>query len=81
MYKASFMGKEKENGGNKFKRKIHIPVSIDNHLENGSNKAEDESANEYLNEVLGDMLGDVLSNCALVRPEDPVAFIADALER
>ena len=71
MYKATFMGKEK----------IKMPLPFEKHLENGSNKDEDESSNEYIKEVLGGLLGNILSNCALMKPEDPLTFIADALER
>ena len=63
------------------KEKIKMPLPFEKHLENGSNKDEDESSNEYIKEVLGDLLGNILSNCALMKPEDPLTFIADALER
>ena len=39
------------------------------------------SASEYLKNAVGDVLGDVLSDCALLRPDDPVEFVVDVFER
>ena len=41
----------------------------------------EQKASEYLKETLGDALTNILTECAEKRPDDPIAFIADGLER
>merc|ERR1719322_2323376 len=38
-------------------------------------------ASDYLQTTLGSTLTEVLVDCANTRPDDPVAFLADALEK
>ena len=40
-----------------------------------------ESASDYLQDTLGDVLAEILLDCANYRPDNPVAFVAQALER
>ena len=71
MYKAAYIEKAAETNGNGLKRS----KSLDNEVKII------ESECQYLKDTLGDILGDVLSDCALLRPDDPVTFVADAFER
>ncbi len=41
----------------------------------------EQKASDYLKETLGDALTKILTECAEKRPDDPIAFIADGLER
>ncbi len=41
----------------------------------------EQKASDYLKETLGDALTKILTECAEKRPDDPISFIADGLER
>ncbi len=41
----------------------------------------EQKASDYLKETLGDALTKILTECAEKRPDDPIVFIADGLER
>ena len=40
-----------------------------------------ETAGDYLQDTLGDALAEILLDCANNRPQDPLAFVAAALNR
>ena len=40
-----------------------------------------DTASEYLHNTLGKAIAEVLQKCADNRPEDPIAFLADAFEK
>ena len=85
MYTAAYRTKKEETGDEDSKTGLKRSISLDSGVENISNESgendKNTSASEYLKNALGDILGDVLSDCALLRPDDPVAFVADAFER
>ena len=41
----------------------------------------DLTAEQYLEATLGDFLPTILAECASTTPEDPIIFLAEALER
>ena len=85
MYTATYRTKKEETDDEDSRTGLKRPLSLDSGVENISNESDENdkqtSASEYLKNALGDVLGDVLSDCALLRPDDPVAFVADAFER
>ena len=83
MYKATYRTKKEETDDEGSKTGLKRSISLDSGVENISNESgeNDKNTSEYLKNALGDVLGDVLSDCALLRPDDPVAFVADAFER
>ena len=85
MYAATYRSKKKEIADKDKEVKLKRSLSLDSGDENIDNKSVEsdkhDSANDYLQDTLGHVLGDVLADCALIRPDDPVAFVADAFER
>ena len=59
---------------------IHISKSFDTGVEDVTKDKQDTPA-EYLEKTLGNVLGDVLAECALKRPDNPINFVANELER
>ena len=85
MYTATYRTKKEETDDEDSRTGLKRPLSLDSGVENISNESDENdkqtSASEYLKNALGDVLGDVLSHCALLRPDDPVEFVADVFER
>ena len=85
MYTATYRTKKEETDDEDSRTGLKRPLSLDSGVENISNESDENdkqtSASEYLKNALGDVLGDVLSDCVLLRPDDPVEFVADAFER
>ena len=85
MYTATYRTKKEELDVEDSKTGLKRSISLDSGVENISNESGENdkqtSASEYLKNAVGDVLGDVLSDCVLLRPDDPVEFVADAFER
>ena len=85
MYTATYRTKKEETDDEDSRTGLKRPLSLDSGVENISNESDENdkqtSASEYLKNAVGDVLGDVLSDCVLLRPDDPVEFVADAFER
>ena len=85
MYTATYRTKKEETNYDHSNTGLKRSLSLDSGVENISNESgendKQRSVSEYLKNSLGDVLGDVLSDCALLRPEDPVEFVADAFEK
>ena len=76
MCAASYTTREEE----KKVAPIHISESFDTDVEYVTEDKQDTPA-EYLEKALGNVLGDILAECALKRPDDPLNFVAEELER
>ena len=74
MHAATYRSREEE------KADFKLSSSPDGGVENSISEKQD-AAGEYLENALGDVLGEVLADCAQSRPDDPVAFVADAFAK